>query len=56
MATFLHTMVRITDPAKSRAFCEALGFRFSSEMDIERRAGGDELLLLDWRLRETCSS
>jgi lactoylglutathione lyase len=36
MATFLHTMVRITDPEKSRAFYEALGFRFSSEMDIVR--------------------
>ncbi|HEY7691717.1 MAG TPA: VOC family protein [Gaiellaceae bacterium] len=32
----LHTMVRITDPAKSRAFYEALGFRFASEMDIVR--------------------
>jgi lactoylglutathione lyase len=29
-------MVRITDPARSRAFYEALGFRFSSEMDIVR--------------------
>ncbi len=36
MATFLHTMVRITDPARSRAFYEALGFRFQSEMDIVR--------------------
>ena len=36
MATFLHTMVRITDPAKSRAFYEALGFTFASEMDIVR--------------------
>jgi lactoylglutathione lyase len=36
MATYLHTMVRITDPAKSRAFYEALGFTFSSEMDIVR--------------------
>jgi lactoylglutathione lyase len=36
MARFLHTMVRITDPARSRAFYEALGFRFSSEMDIVR--------------------
>ena len=48
MATFLHTMVRITDPARSRAFYEALGFKFQREMDIvrERRARGDELLLL----------
>jgi len=29
-------MVRIADPEKSRAFYEALGFRFSSEMDIVR--------------------
>jgi lactoylglutathione lyase len=36
MATFLHTMVRITDPAKSRAFYEALGFRFAGEFDIVR--------------------
>ena len=39
MATYLHTMVRITDPAQSRALYEALGFRFSSEMDIVR--GGE---------------
>lgn len=36
MATFLHTMVRITDPARSRAFYEALGFRFTRDMDIVR--------------------
>ena len=36
MADFLHTMVRITDPDKSRAFYEALGFRFSRDMDIVR--------------------
>jgi lactoylglutathione lyase len=36
MAQFLHTMVRITDPARSRAFYEALGFRFEREMDIVR--------------------
>src|SRR4249919_4251299 len=36
MTRYLHTMVRITDPAKSRAFYEALGFRFSREMDIVR--------------------
>jgi lactoylglutathione lyase len=33
---FLHTMVRITDPEKSRAFYEALGFRFDRDMDIVR--------------------
>jgi lactoylglutathione lyase len=36
MVEFLHTMVRITDPERSRAFYEALGFRFSREMDIVR--------------------
>ena len=36
MASFLHTMVRITDQAKSRAFYEALGFRFARDMDIVR--------------------
>jgi lactoylglutathione lyase len=36
MASFLHTMVRITDPARSRNFYEALGFRFASDMDIVR--------------------
>jgi len=29
-------MVRITDPEKSRAFYEALGFSFSRDMDIVR--------------------
>jgi lactoylglutathione lyase len=36
MATYLHTMVRITDPERSRAFYEALGFTFSRDMDIVR--------------------
>jgi len=36
MAAYLHTMYRITDPEKSRAFYEALGFEFSREMDIVR--------------------
>jgi lactoylglutathione lyase len=36
MATYLHTMLRITDPEKSRAFYEALGFEFSRDMDIVR--------------------
>jgi len=36
MTRYLHTMVRITDPARSRAFYEALGFTFQSEMDIVR--------------------
>jgi lactoylglutathione lyase len=36
MSSFLHTMVRITDPARSRGFYEALGFTFEREMDIVR--------------------
>jgi len=36
MAEFLHTMVRITDPGRSRAFYEALGFEFERETDIVR--------------------
>jgi lactoylglutathione lyase len=36
MAQYLHTMLRITDPEKSRAFYEALGFTFSRDMDIVR--------------------
>ena len=36
MARYLHTMYRITDPERSRAFYESLGFRFSREMDIVR--------------------
>ena len=35
-STFLHTMVRITDPDRSRAFYEALGFTFERDMDIVR--------------------
>ena len=35
-ARFLHTMVRITDPDRSRAFYEALGFTFVRDMDIVR--------------------
>jgi lactoylglutathione lyase len=36
VAAYLHTMYRITDPEKSRAFYEALGFEFSRDMDIVR--------------------
>jgi lactoylglutathione lyase len=36
MTRYLHTMVRITDPKKARAFYEALGLEFRSEMDIVR--------------------
>ena len=36
MARYLHTMYRITDPDRSRAFYEALGFEFRRDMDIVR--------------------
>ena len=36
MARYLHTMVRITDPARSREFYEALGFGFRRDLDIVR--------------------
>ena len=36
MTRYLHTMYRITDPARSRAFYEALGLEFRREMDIVR--------------------
>ena len=36
MTAFLHTMYRITDPARSRAFYEALGFTFAGDFDIVR--------------------
>jgi lactoylglutathione lyase len=36
MTRFLHTMYRITDPARSRAFYEALGLEFRREMEIMR--------------------
>jgi len=34
--TFLHTMVRITDPERSRSFYEALGFTLAGDFDIVR--------------------
>jgi lactoylglutathione lyase len=33
---YLHTMYRITDPGRSRAFYEALGFEFRRELPIVR--------------------
>ena len=36
MARYLHTMVRITDPERSRAFYEALGMAFTRDLDIVR--------------------
>ena len=57
VASFLHTMVRVTDPAKSRAFYEALGFRFTRDLDIVRNG---ELEATNYFFRSatprTCSS
>ena len=39
MTRYLHTMYRITDPARSRTFYEALGFEFRRELPIVR--GGE---------------
>jgi lactoylglutathione lyase len=36
MARYLHTMLRITDPARSRAFYDALGMEFRREAPIVR--------------------
>jgi lactoylglutathione lyase len=36
MTRYLHTMYRITDADRSRAFYEALGFEFRSELPIVR--------------------
>src|SRR3954464_7512774 len=36
MARYLHTMLRITDPEKSREFYEALGMELRRDMDIVR--------------------
>ena len=36
MANFLHTMLRVTDPPKSRAFYEALGMEFRRDLPIVR--------------------
>ena len=36
MTRYLHTMYRITDAAKSRAFYEALGFEFRRDLPIVR--------------------
>jgi lactoylglutathione lyase len=36
MTSFLHTMVRITDPERSQAFYEALGFSRGKESPIVR--------------------
>jgi lactoylglutathione lyase len=36
MTRYLHTMYRITDPERSRAFYEALGFTLAGDFDIVR--------------------
>lgn len=37
MTRYLHTMYRITDPERSRAFYEALGFELRRDLDIVRK-------------------
>ncbi len=39
MPTYVHTMYRVTDPERSRAFYEALGFEFRREVDLHRSDG-----------------
>ena len=36
MPRYLHTMLRITDPERSRAFYEALGFEYRRDLPIVR--------------------
>jgi lactoylglutathione lyase len=36
MTRYLHTMLRITDPVRTRGFYEALGLEFRRDMDIVR--------------------
>src|ERR671933_2165627 len=60
MAKYLHTMIRVTDPARSRTFYEALGMEFRRELRIVRDGhheatnyffgfgGEDEELELTW--------
>ncbi len=60
MTRYLHTMYRITDPERSRAFYEALGMEFRRELPIVRDGhheatnyfmgfpGQDEELELTW--------
>lgn len=38
MARYLHTMVRVTDPERSRSFYEALGMEFRRDLDIVRNS------------------
>ena len=44
MTKFLHTMLRVTDPEKSRAFYEALGLEFRRESDIVRNGATEATL------------
>jgi catechol 2,3-dioxygenase-like lactoylglutathione lyase family enzyme len=44
MTRYLHTMYRITDPARSRGFYEALGLEFRRELPIVRNGVGTSRL------------
>jgi lactoylglutathione lyase len=44
MARYLHTMLRVTDPERSRAFYEALGMEFRRESPIVRDGETEAIL------------
>ena len=44
MANFLHTMLRVTDPPRSRSFYEALGMEFRRESEIVREGNHEATL------------
>jgi lactoylglutathione lyase len=44
MARYLHTMLRVTDPERSRAFYEALGMEFRRESPIVRNGETEAIL------------
>jgi lactoylglutathione lyase len=44
MARYLHTMLRVTDPERSRAFYEALGMEFRREAPIVRDGETEAIL------------
>ena len=68
MARYLHTMLRITDVERSRAFYEAIGMEFRRELPIVRNgeheatnyffgfAGQDEELELTWNTALTIAN
>ena len=47
MANYLHTMLRVTDPERSRTFYEALGMEFRRESEIVRDGNEQTARALD---------